>query len=110
MRLLRGRYDEPALLGEVEKRLGQKAVVLGADLKLPPEWAPEGAEGGDGRVQYGRARSGDGQMSAEALARQAALAPHVARLADLEQRTQSGYWELRRRFASAAAAAAATTQ
>ena len=90
--------EEPALLDAIEARLGQPLAPLGQGLSLPEEWATGGGAigGGSGErtvtIMYGGAgNSRGGAVSAEAAARQAAMAPQVAELAALETQAQYAY-------------------
>ena len=51
-------YDEPALLKEVEERLGKEIPALPADLSLPPEISAR-VFGANGGVKYGQGKGGE---------------------------------------------------
>jgi ATP-dependent RNA helicase DDX1 len=95
-------YDEPALLKEVEARLGGKAIpTLPADLSLPPEIAVR-VSGADGQVKYGQDKGGEAAAFAKEVAERAAgFAPAVAELAALEHQAQSSFFQLKRKWTEA---------
>jgi ATP-dependent RNA helicase DDX1 len=95
-------YDEPALLKEVETRLGGKEVpALPADLSLPPEIAAR-VSGADGQVKYGQDKGGEAAAFAKEVAERAAgFAPAVAELAALEHEAQSSFFQLKRKWTEA---------
>jgi len=86
-------YDEPALLKEVEKRLGHPIQRLGLDLKLPGS-NPSKA----GSVVYGKEKGGGhSKVTAEHMEQ---LKPNVAALARLEVVAQTSYWSFKRKWCS----------
>lgn len=94
-------YDEPALLTEVEARLGGKEVpALAADLSLPPEIAAR-VSGADGQVKYGQDKGGEAAAFAKEVAERAAgFAPAVAVLAEMEHEAQSSFFQLKRKWSA----------
>ena len=95
-------YDEPALLKEVEARLGKHVPALPADLSLPPEIASR-VSGGYGQIKYGQDKAG-GEAAAfakEVADRAAGFAPAVAELAALEHQAQSSFFQLKRKWTQA---------
>ena len=83
-------YDEPALLKEVEKRLGHPIQRLASDLSL------QGKSPGAAKVVYGQAKGGGhSKVTEEHMAQ---LRPNVAALAELETVAQTSFWKLKRKL------------
>eukprot|EP01052_Picozoa_sp_SAG31_P032316 SAG31_NODE_3531_length_4151_cov_2.125864_3_plen_128_part_00 len=85
-------YDEPALLTDVEKRLGKPIEVLPPDLR-PPNLKP----GQDPASLYGELAAGPNKEDRYTFHVEE-LAPTVAELKQLETAAQQSFFELRQRF------------
>lgn len=97
-------YDEPALLKEVEARLGKEVPALPADLSLPSDIFAR-VSGADGGVKYGQGKGGEAAAFAKEVAERAeGFAPAVATLAALEHQAQASFFNLKSKWASVAMA------
>lgn len=91
-------YDEPALLRDVEKRLGSGVAVLPADLTLPTQIASR--VGGQAGQRYGQAQ-GTETFAKEVAARAAAVRPTLVELDGLEHKAQQSFFALKKKWAPA---------
>ncbi|EFJ48542.1 hypothetical protein VOLCADRAFT_90875 [Volvox carteri f. nagariensis] len=89
-------YDEKALLGAIETRLGRSIPSMSEDLSLPAELAERLAAGGD---KYGQQRGGG--VSQEVTAHLEQIAQNVQHLASLEWHVQTSFLRLKQRWQSA---------
>ena len=95
-------YDEPALLKEVEERLGKEIPALPADLSLPPEISAR-VFGANGGVKYGQGKGGEtAAFEKEVAERTEGFAPAVVALAALEHQAQASFFNLKSKWTSVA--------